>query len=90
MAVLGEESYDLILIYQTISQETRYNRDYLVVFNDQVPSWMPYRQVQGVITFVRPISSLNNLWVYYLRKVIVHFMSDTYLSFSALYDFKPI
>ena len=53
MAVLGEESYDLILIYQTISQG--YNRDYLVVFNDQVSNWMSYRQVQDAITFVRPI-----------------------------------
>ena len=53
MAVLGEESYDLILIYQTISQG--YNRDYLVVFNDQVPSWMPNRQVQDAISFARPI-----------------------------------
>ena len=53
MAILGEESGDLILINQTISQG--YIRDYLVVFNDQVPSWMPYRQVQDAITFVRPI-----------------------------------
>ena len=53
MALLGEESDDLILINQAISQG--YNRDYLVVFNDQVPIWMSYRQVQDAITFVRPI-----------------------------------